>query len=157
MGHVIQPLGLLSPGLTGEEVCLSWYTITEHTTHTVHYRITQTGPQRNKGNSHKSDQHFVLNCFDYCTNGLAEDCGNSIANAMGLPQSCAKPLIGSFELYHSYKLWRQWAFLLVTAVKERTLLPCIFVVWLKFALAQWSQIEKRQAVKSIPHDIIRYG
>ena len=29
----------------------------------------------------------------YMVDGLAQDCGNSIANALELPQSCAKPSI----------------------------------------------------------------
>ena len=32
-------------------------------------------------------------CEDYTTNGLAQDCNNSIADTLELLQSCTKPLI----------------------------------------------------------------
>ena len=49
--------------------------------------------------------------FDIFTNGLVQDCGNSIANAMDIPQSFSKPWTShllNMEVYFMEKSWMGW-------------------------------------------------
>ena len=83
-------------------------------------------------------------------NGLAQDCGNSIANAMELPQSCAKPSILQFLfpltshfpfkrsfisiLLRKFRLW--WIVILISSRNFR-LLWLIFLILLRIFRLRW--------------------
>ena len=55
--------------------------------------------------------------------GLAQDCGNSIANAIELPQSCAKPMIYASFIHtcnsgHTITLYTRNVLLCMTTLKS---------------------------------------
>ena len=71
-------------------------------------------------------QHFTL---DWYINGLAQDCSNSIANALELLQSCAKPSVWFKSIWET--LLHQgllWACCEMNAIQPRSWLAWMFLI-----------------------------
>ena len=60
-------------------------------------------------NSTEASVYIGIEIDEYDTNGLVQDCSNSIANALELLQSCTKPSICVDDIDTGWVAFQQWS------------------------------------------------